>query len=94
MLEITVGTRKRIVTWGLVGFAMPILWGIVSFALFNAKESMWTNIYWYAVYVTCPPWLLPETQISWLVTPILNGILYGGVVFLICAVRHKQAATH
>jgi hypothetical protein len=94
MLKITVRARRRMVIWGLVGFAIPILWGIVSFVLFNAKESMWTNIYWYAVYVTCPPWLFTETRISWLVTPMLNGILYAGVVFSMWAVRHRQEATH
>jgi hypothetical protein len=85
--------RKRIVIWGIVGGIMPLLWGIASFLLFNARESIWTDIYWYAVYVTCPSWLLPETQLSWLVTPSLNGILYAGVALSVCAVRPKAKKT-
>jgi hypothetical protein len=85
--------RKRIVIWGLVGGAVPILWGIVSFIFFNARESIWTDIYWYTVYATCPSWLLPETKLSWLVTPLLNGVFYAGIALSISAVRQKPKET-
>jgi hypothetical protein len=90
MFEISVRVRKRIIIWGLVGCAVPIFWGIVSFIFFNARESMWTDIYWYTVYVSCPPWLLPETRLSWLATPLSNGVLYAGIALLVSAVRHKN----
>jgi hypothetical protein len=91
MLEMSVRMRKLMVIWGLVGCALPIFWGILGFIFFNARESTWTDIYWYAVYISCPPWLLSETRISWLITPLLNGVLYAGVVLLISRIRRAGA---
>jgi hypothetical protein len=86
-----VNRRKRAVAiWGLIGCGVPIFWGIVSFVFFNASESIWTTVYWYTVYVTCPSWLLPETKLSWLVTPLLNGVLYGGIALSISAGKYKK----
>jgi hypothetical protein len=90
MMEMPLYSRNRIVIWGLVGCAVPVFWGTVSFIFFNARESKWTDIYWYTVYVTCPSWLLPETQFSWLVTPLLNGVFYAGVALSISVIRHKK----
>jgi len=75
---------KRVVLWfGIIGAAIPIFWGTLSFVFFNARESVWTDIYWWAVYVTCPPWLMPESALSWLITPLLNGLLYAGLGSLV-----------
>jgi hypothetical protein len=91
MVELNMDRRKRIVIWGLVGCAVPIFWGIVSFIFFNATDSIWTDIYWYTVYATCPSWLLPETKFSWLVTSLLNGVFYAGIALSISsAVRQKK----
>ena len=55
----------------------------------NFVSRIMTDIFWYLVYASCPPWLLPETRFSWLVTPLLNGALYAGVALSIAAVRRK-----
>jgi hypothetical protein len=83
--------EKRVVIWGLVGCAVPMFWGVVGFILFNARESRWTDIYWYTVYISCPPWLLPENNWSWLLTLLLNGVLYAGVALLVSTVREDIA---
>lgn len=83
---------RTIVIWGLVGCVVTVFWGIVGFIFFAAPQSVWTDIYWYAVYVTCPPWLLPETRLSWLVTPLLNAGLYAGLALAVRAVRQPSIA--
>jgi hypothetical protein len=89
MLKLSDRARKHVTIWGLVGFVVPICWGIESFISFNARESRWTDIYWYTVYISCPPWLLPENNWSWLLTPLFNAMLYAGVALLVSTVRER-----
>jgi hypothetical protein len=88
-----VGTSKVIAVWGLIGGAVPVVWGIVGFVSFTARESIWAEIFWYTVMVTCPPWELPENGLSWLETPVLNGILYAAIAFGVLAIR-KWSGRH
>jgi ABC-type dipeptide/oligopeptide/nickel transport system permease component len=74
---------KRVAIWAALGFAVPIFWGVMAFIFFNAREARWTDLFWYSVYVTCPPWLLPENSWSLWITPVANAALYGIVAFLI-----------
>jgi hypothetical protein len=68
---------RRIVTFAMViGFIVPIFWGILSLALMGAKGP-WTETYWTIVHVTCPPWSIDVGPVA---TPILNALLYGAVV--------------
>lgn len=76
-------TLKRIVIWMVIGAFVPLFWGVVSFITFNAPETHWSDLYWNVVYVTCPPWLLPESNWSMLITPLANAVLYGLVAFLV-----------
>jgi hypothetical protein len=76
-----------VIWFAILGFAFPLLWGIAGFVFFSAKESIWTNIFWSLVYVTCPFWLLPANLITTIITPFLNAALYGGLVFLFLLVR-------
>jgi hypothetical protein len=80
--------KKRVIQWAVIGFAVPIFWGVMSFIWFNAKESVWTTVYWYLVYVTCPSWLL---DIPSILTPVLNAALYGSLAFVILNVSRKPA---
>jgi hypothetical protein len=88
-----VSIRSKILMWAAVGFMVPVFWGVLSFILFNAHESLWTDIYWYLVYITCPSWLLPESSLSWLVTPLLNACLYGSIAMVIVLIR-RAMQTH
>jgi hypothetical protein len=74
---------KRVALWSAIGFFVPIFWGVMSFIFFNARQSRWTDLYWILVYITCPPWLLPENSWSLWITPIANAVLYGLIAFLI-----------
>jgi hypothetical protein len=73
---------KRIFIWMVIGAFVPIFWGIAGFILFNARQSRWTDLFWNAVYITCPPWLLPDDWSMW-ITPLANAVLYGLAAFLI-----------
>jgi hypothetical protein len=74
---------RRLVLWSVVGFCVPIGWGIASFVLFSAKESIWTTVYWWCVYITCPFWLLPTNTATTVLTPFLNALMYGVISFLV-----------
>jgi hypothetical protein len=79
----------------LVGFAVPIFWGILSFVLFNAPESPLTDLYWDAVHVTSPAWLItPSSTLGEVATPFLNALFYGAAATLIALatriLRHKD----
>jgi hypothetical protein len=74
---------KRVALWMAIGAFVPIFWGVAAFIGFNARESKWTDLFWNLVYITCPPWLLPETNWSMVVTPLANAVVYGLAAFLI-----------
>jgi hypothetical protein len=73
---------KRVVIWAAIGAFVPIFWGVVGFLAFNANGSGW-DLFWGIVYITCPPWLLPEGKWSVWITPIANAVLYGLVAFFV-----------
>jgi hypothetical protein len=74
---------KRVALWALVGLLVPVFWTVLGFLLFNARESRWTDLFWGLVYVTCPPWLLPENSWSTVLTLGLDAILYGLIALLV-----------
>ena len=84
--------KKIFLIWTLVGVAVPIFWGALAFLTFNAPQSKWTDAFWNTVYITCPPWLLPESQYQWISsidTPLVNGLLYGAIAVAISSLRRK-----
>jgi hypothetical protein len=88
-----VSIRATGLKWAAIGFMAPVLWGVLGFILFNARESFWTTLFWILVYITCPFWLLPESSISWLDwldTPVLNACLYGSIAMVIVRIRRSM----
>jgi hypothetical protein len=81
--------RRQVIWCAAAGFVIPLFWGFVSFIFFGAKQSVWADVYWLLVYVTCPFWLLPES-LPQIWTPVLNAVLYGGLAALICTVLSAQ----
>lgn len=71
---------KRIFIWMVIGAFVPLFWGVVGFLTFNAHGG---DLFWDFVYITCPPWLLPEGKWSNWLTPLANAALYGVIAFLI-----------
>ena len=82
-MRISAIPNKHVYLAAAIGFCVPIFWGVLSFVLFNAPQSRWADAYWDAVYVTCPPWLLPESAASWVLTPVANAIIYGAVAWCV-----------
>jgi hypothetical protein len=80
--------RKVVIRFAILGFAFPLFWGAAGFVFFSTRESIWTNIFWWIVYVTCPFWLLPANMITTIITPFLNAALYGGLAYVFLLVRH------
>src|SRR5271163_1590420 len=70
--------KNTIMISAAIGFCVPIFWGFAGFVLFTAHESMWTNLFWNAVYFTCPFWALPG-NLGMIVMPFLNAALYSCV---------------
>jgi hypothetical protein len=68
--------KSRITTAAVIGFVVPVLWGSAAFILFNARQSIWTDVFWWLVYLTCPFWILPGTA-GMLLMPFLNAGMYG-----------------
>jgi hypothetical protein len=68
--------------WVLTAFALgafvPIFWGIMGFVLFNVPEGAFSRAFWQAVYVTCPSRRI-EGTLSYLLTPLLNGLMYAAI---------------
>ncbi len=80
--------KKMVIRFAILGFAVPLFWGVAGFVFFSVKESIWTTIFWWLVYVTCPFWLLPANLFTTIITPFLNAALYGGIAFLFLLVRN------
>jgi hypothetical protein len=74
---------KRVAIWMLVGFLVPVIWTVLGFLMFTARQSRWTDLFWDLVYITCPPWALPSKSWSIWLTPIANAVLYGLIALLI-----------
>jgi hypothetical protein len=51
----------------LVGFVVPIFWGVLSFVLFNAPQSPLADLYWDAVHITSPALVITPS-------PFLNAL--------------------
>jgi hypothetical protein len=78
---------KRVVMGAaIIGFVVPIGWGLLELLFFNAHDSLWTTALLVAARVTCPPWLLNG---FWgdIGSPLLNAVLYGVLALLVCAFR-------
>ncbi len=71
----------------VVGFVVPLFWLFLSFILFTAHQSRWTDIYWLIVHITCPVWNLQGSDIGLLLVPFANAALYGLVGFLLIKIK-------
>ncbi len=71
----------------LVGFAVPIFWGIVTFVFFSAPQSQRADLYWDVVHITSPAWVItPASTAGMVATPFLNALFYGAAAIVVAAV--------
>ncbi len=80
--------KRLVVVSALVGFAVPIFWGVMAFLTFGDPQNALADMFWATVHRTCPPWLIDGTSIlaNSLATPFLNAALYGSVAFMAASV--------
>jgi hypothetical protein len=76
--------KRILIVSAVVGFAVPVFWGVLAFVDFNGPEGRLSDLFWDAVYITCPPWLIPEESPlgNWFVTPFLNAALYASIALV------------
>jgi hypothetical protein len=81
--------RRKVLAWSLIGFCVPIFWGVMGLVTFTLPQSIWSDIFWYAVYVTCPFWLLPTMPwwIDEMLMLVLNALLYGAIAYAVLSLR-------
>ena len=82
---------KTVCVAAIIGLCVPIFWATLAFVFFSAPQSMWSDAFWFSVYATCPSWLLPENHLSWILTPALNGLMYGFLAWLVL-IRRKRVS--
>jgi ABC-type glycerol-3-phosphate transport system permease component len=70
-------TRKWIVVAAGSGLLIPVLWFLLE-TRFDAPESAWIELVWWAERITCPFWAGCE---KWLVPAVLNAALYAFVTY-------------
>jgi hypothetical protein len=74
---------KPILWTALVGFLLPIFWGVLGFILFNLKDPFWVRAFWLSVHISCPAWVLLPGGVPWTyVTPFLNAAIYALLALL------------
>jgi hypothetical protein len=66
----------------VIGALVPLLWGVLSFLLFNVREGWFSRAYWHALYIRCPFWVIDGEKDLFLM-PLLNGCLYALIASLL-----------
>ncbi len=82
-------TRTLIVGFA-IGALVPLFWGILGFLLFNVPEGLGSRLFWGAVYVTCPFWII-EGNKALVLMPLLNGSAYALLFWVITSLAHPKA---
>jgi hypothetical protein len=85
--------RRFLVIVGMIGFFVPVFWGVLGLILFNAPEGLFSNVFWNMVYVSCPFWLiLPEQYAFWLIAP-LTATLYMSIYCIVRILYYTVVST-
>jgi hypothetical protein len=74
-----------------LGAFVPVLWGTLSFMLFNVPEGRFSEVYWKAVHFSCPFWWINGEKATILV-PFLNGCLYAAITFAVVKAHASLAS--
>jgi hypothetical protein len=85
--------RTTLIVGFLIGAFVPLIWGVLSFMLFNLPESWFSRVYWDAVYITCPFWGIDGVK-ALILMPLLNGALYSVLAAAIFGIRVILAQHH
>lgn len=66
----------------VIGASVPLFWGVLGFLLFDIPEGSLSRLFWGAVYLTCPFWVI-EGNKALVLMPVLNGTMYCAIVAML-----------
>jgi hypothetical protein len=82
--------KRYLLSAALIGFFLPMLWGMLALVLFNLRDPLWTRVFWFSVYATCPGWWIPGgTDLALVATPFLNAAAYVAIVYMFLFVKRR-----
>jgi hypothetical protein len=71
--------RRNLIIGFAIGALVPLFWGVLGILLFNIPEGSLSRLFWGAVYLTCPFWVI-EGNKALILMPVLNGTMYCAIV--------------
>jgi hypothetical protein len=74
----------------LVGALVPLFWGTLGLLLFNVPEGLGSHMFWDAVYLTCPFWVI-EGNKALVLMPLLNGITYALLFSVVASLYRRKS---
>jgi hypothetical protein len=80
---------RTLIAGFLIGALIPLFWGILAFLLFNL-EGLGGSIFWDAVYLTCPFWII-EGKWALVLMPLLNGLTYALLFSVIASLYRRRS---
>jgi hypothetical protein len=80
--------RRNLVIGFVIGALVLLFWGVLGFLLFNVPEGPLSRLFWDAVYVTCPFWLIEGSR-ALVFMPILNGTMYCAIGGMLTLLRRR-----
>jgi hypothetical protein len=81
--------RRNLLIGFVAGALVPLFWGILGFLLFNVAEASLSRLFWGAVYLTCPFWVI-EGNKALVLMPVLNGIMYCAIVAMLTLLHRRS----
>lgn len=64
--------RRNLLIGFVIGALVPLFWGVLGFLLFNIPEGPLSRIFWGAVYLTCPFWVIAGNK-ALILMPVLKA---------------------
>jgi hypothetical protein len=83
--------KARVLAIGfLAGALVPLFWGVLGFLMFNVREGLGSRIFWDAVYLTCPFWVINGNK-ALVLMPLLNGLTYALLLLVIARLFRQKS---
>jgi hypothetical protein len=91
MLPLAPQMKARHLIFGFaLGASIPLLWGILGMLFFGFPEGLASRIFWDAVYLTCPFWVIQGNK-AYVLMPLLNGLTYALLFAAIASMYRRKS---
>lgn len=80
---------RTLIVGFVIGALVPLFWGILGFVFFNIPEGFGSRLFWDAVYVTCPFWVIQGNK-ALVLMPLLNGLTYALLLSVAGSLYHRK----